>query len=59
MAELLENHLLQKELQEDKGDNKQNVQEEESPFDNMIKLLQNKEGKIITKKKMSKIIFEE
>ena len=59
MAELLENHLLQKELQEDKGDNKQNVQEEESPFDNMIKLLQNKEGKIITKKKMSKIIFED
>ena len=59
MAELLENHLLQKELQEDEEDNKQNVEEEESPFDNMIKLLQNKEGKIITKKKMSKIIFED
>ena len=59
LQELLENHLLQKELQEDEEDNKQNVEEEESPFDNMIKLLQNKEGKIITKKKMSKIIFEE
>ena len=59
MAELLENYLLQKELQEDEEDNNQNVEKEESPFDNMVKLLQNKEGKIITKKKMSKIIFEE
>ena len=56
MAELLESHLIQKELQEEE-DNNQNI--EEDPFDNMIKLLQNKEGKIITKKKMSKIIFEE
>jgi hypothetical protein len=56
MAKLLESHLIQKELQEEE-DNNQNI--EEDPFDNMIKLLQNKEGKIITKKKMSKIIFED
>lgn len=39
--------------------NKDNKKDENVPFNNIIELLQNKEAKIINKKKMKKIIFEE
>ena len=53
--EILESKTIQQEIQDDIIN--KNVKED--PFDYMIKLLQNKGGKILNKKKMSKKMFEE
>ena len=51
---ILENHLNKKEIKDE------NIEEKiEGPFDNIIKLLVGQEGKVITKNKMGKKIFEE
>ena len=53
MAALLESHMKQNEDKEDE----ENDKIEEDPFDHMFKLLQNRESKVLNKKKMKKKIF--
>ena len=53
MAELLESHMHQNEIK----DNNKKIKE--VPFDNMFKILQNQERKLITKRKMAKKNFED
>ena len=54
MAELLESHMHQNEI---KDNNIKKIKE--VPFDNMFKILQNQERKLITKRKMAKKNFED
>ena len=58
MAELLESHMhKQDNKDEENKDIGKNI--EEDPFENMTKLLQNRDSKILKKKKMTKKTFEE
>ena len=58
MAELLESHMhKQDNKDEENKDIGKNI--EEDPFENMTKLLQNRDSKILKKKKMTKKNFEE
>ena len=62
MAALLESHMnnnVNKDTEENNEIKKEGENNEEDPFDHMTKLIQNKDSKILNKKKMKKKEFEE
>ena len=62
MAEILESHMHNKDnknIEENSEIKKEEKNEGENPFEHMTELIQNRDSKIINKKKTTKKIFEE
>ena len=59
MAEILESHMHNKDDKDKDIEENNDLNKEENPFEHMTKLLENRDSKVINKKKMTKKIFEE